>query len=56
MAISVEKLSDACGAEIKGVDLREKLSEDDKRVIEDAFHENVVVVFRDQGLQISLVD
>ncbi|MEL0323987.1 MAG: TauD/TfdA family dioxygenase, partial [Rhodospirillales bacterium] len=50
MAIKVEKLSDACGAEIKGVDLREKLSDSDKEAIEDAFHENVVVVFRDQDL------
>jgi len=50
MAIKVEKLSDACGAEIKGVDLREKLSDADKEAIEAAFHENVVVVFRDQDL------
>lgn len=50
MAITVEPLSDACGAEIKGVDLREALDPDTVAAIEQAFHEHVVVVFRGQDL------
>ncbi len=50
MSITVEPLSNACGAEIKGVDLREPISEATAREIEDAFHEHVVVVFRDQDI------
>ncbi len=48
MSISVEKLSDACGALISGVDLHQKLSGGDREVIEAAFHEHVVIVFRNQ--------
>ena len=50
MAITVEPLSDACGAEIKGVDLREELDQDTVAAIEQAFHDNLVVVFRGQDL------
>lgn len=50
MAITVEPLSDACGAEIKGVDLRQELDPDTVAAIEQAFHEHIVVVFRGQDL------
>ncbi|MBK20345.1 MAG: hypothetical protein CMM52_16055 [Rhodospirillaceae bacterium] len=50
MAITVEPLSDACGAEIKGIDLREPIPESTMKEIEDAFHEHVVVVFRGQDI------
>ncbi len=50
MAITVEPLSEACGAEIKGVDLREELDADTVKAIEDAFHEHVVVLFRGQDI------
>lgn len=50
MAITVTPLSDACGAEISGVDLRQPLDAGTVRAIEDAFHEHVVVVFRGQNL------
>lgn len=50
MSITVEPLSDACGAEIKGVDLREELDSATVKAIEDAFHEHVVVVFRGQDI------
>lgn len=50
MTITVEPLSPACGAEIKGVDLREPLDAETVAAIEEAFHEHVVVVFRDQDI------
>jgi taurine dioxygenase len=50
MTISVTPLSDACGAEISGVDLRAPLDGSTVRAIEDAFHQHVVVVFRGQDL------
>ena len=50
MSIIVEPLSDACGAEIKGVDLREEMDSETVKAIEDAFHKHVVVVFRGQDI------
>ena len=50
MCITVHPMSDACGAEIKGVDLRQPLEAQTVREIEQAFHDNVVVVFRDQEI------
>ena len=50
MTISVEPLSPALGAEIKGVDLRRPLDDATVRAINAAFDEHVVVVFRDQDL------
>ena len=47
MSITVEPLSNACGAEIKGIDLSEPISKANAREIETAFHEYVVVVSRD---------
>jgi alpha-ketoglutarate-dependent taurine dioxygenase len=50
MTMSVEPLSPALGAEIKGVDLRRPLDDATVRAINAAFDEHVVVVFRDQEL------
>ncbi len=50
MSITVEPLSEACGAEIKGVDLSQPLDAETVKAIEEAFHEHVVVVFRGQDL------
>lgn len=50
MPITVQPLSDACGAEIKGVDLRQPIDDETKRQIEHTFHEHVVVVFRGQDI------
>ena len=50
MSITVQPLSDACGAEIKGIDLQKPIDEDTKIKIENAFHDHVVVVFRDQDI------
>ena len=48
--IEVKRLSDAIGAEIRGVDLREELDDDTVRAIEDAWHEHQVILFRDQEI------
>lgn len=50
MSVIIERLSDACGAAIRGVDLRKKLSEEEKDKIRSAFHKHVVVVFPGQTL------
>ena len=50
MTMSVEPLSPALGAEIKGVDLRRPLDDATVKAINAAFDEHVVVVFRDQDL------
>ena len=50
MSITVQPMSDACGAEIKGVDLHQPVDAQTVGEIEQAFHENVVVVFRDQEI------
>ncbi len=50
MAITVTPLSAACGAEISGVDLREKLSPDDVAAIHRAWLDHLVIVFRGQDL------
>lgn len=49
-AFAVEPLSPILGASIKGLDLREPLSEDAKRAVYDAFLEYHVLCFRDQQL------
>jgi taurine dioxygenase len=46
----VKPLSDALGAEIIGVDLSQPLDDQTARSIEDAWHENLVLVFRDQKI------
>ena len=50
MPITVEPLSPALGAEIKGLDLRQPLGEAAIKVINAAFDQHIVVVFRDQEL------
>ena len=50
MPITVTPLSDACGAEISGANLREPLDAATVRAIEEAFHQHVVAVFRGQDL------
>jgi taurine dioxygenase len=51
--IDVIPLSDAIGAEIRGVDLREPLSEDAVRTIEQAWYEHVIILFRDQDITLD---
>lgn len=50
MGISVEPLSDIMGAEIRGVDLKRPLDPETVAAIEDAWHEHIVLLFRDQDL------
>ena len=50
MAITVNRLSDALGAEITGIDLSAPLDDGQFAEILDAFHENLIVVIRDQDL------
>ena len=49
-AVTVVRGGAALGAEIQGVDLRERLSEVDFQVIHDALVEHEVLVFRDQDV------
>lgn len=51
--IEVNRLSDAIGAEIIGVDLRDPLDSETFRAIEDAWHEHQVILFRDQDISIE---
>ena len=48
--ISVEKLGDALGAEVRGVDLSQPMSDENFQQISDAWLENLVLVFPDQAL------
>ena len=48
--IQVNRLSDAIGAEIQGVDLSDELDADTVRAIEDAWHEHQIILFRDQDI------
>ena len=48
--LTVQKLCGALGAEVLGVDLSRSLDDDTGRVIVDAFHEHIVLVFHDQSL------
>lgn len=50
MAISVERLSEPCGAEISGTDIRKPLSSADVAAIEQAFLDHGVLLFREQTL------
>ncbi len=47
----VIKLSSALGAEIRGVDASGSLDEETRRFVIDAWHDNLVVVLRDQSLE-----
>ena len=48
--IEVEKLSGACGAVISGIDLAEDINEQRLGEVKRAFHENLVIFFRDQDM------
>ena len=48
--IKVKPLSGGCGAEIFGVDLSEDLGNETFAEVQRAFHENLVIFFRDQDL------
>ena len=48
--IEIIPLSSAIGAEIKGIDLRDPLSAEVQRVVEQAWFDHVIVLFRDQHL------
>ncbi len=50
MSITVTPMSNACGAEISGIDLRDPIDAATVKAIEDAFHEHVVLVFRGQDI------
>ena len=50
MDLDVRPISDALGAEIAGLDLREPLNAATVAAIEHAWHEHIVLVFRDQDL------
>src|SRR5262245_62422353 len=49
-AITVHKLHPFIGAEVRGVDLSHPLDDDALRQIRDAWHDNAMLVFRDQNL------
>lgn len=51
--IEVNRLSDAIGAEIRGVDLRAALDEETVAAILDAWHEHQIILFRDQDISIE---
>jgi taurine dioxygenase len=50
MSLIVKPLSPALGAEIAGVDLREELSTETVAAIVDAWHQYLVILFRNQSL------
>jgi taurine dioxygenase len=50
MALNIRKLSNALGAEVNGVDLTRALSDSELEEIRNAWHEHLLLVFRDQHL------
>ena len=48
MAVTVNPLSDACGAEILGVDMKAALSNDDASTIYQGWLNHLVIVIRNQ--------
>jgi len=48
--IEITPISGALGAEVTGIDLSKPLDSNDEKLIEDAFHEHLVLCFRDQQL------
>lgn len=51
--ICIRPLSSALGVEITGVDLREKITDEDFAAMEKAWHENIVILFRNQNLTVE---
>ncbi len=50
MSLDITPISDALGAEVRGLDLREPLDGATISDLVDAWHEHIVLVFRDQDL------
>ena len=50
MSFEIYKLSKSLGAEVKGIDLHETLKPSIKTKLNDAFVENIILVFRNQNL------
>ena len=50
MSLTIQPLSSAIGAEVKGLDLREPLDRETRARVLDAFHEHVLLLFRGQDL------
>ena len=50
MAIEFIPVSDAIGAEVRGVDLTQPISAEDRAAIDQALNDHVVLVFRNQDL------
>ena len=50
MSVSVIPLSDALGAEVRGVDTRAPLDDATRAALIDAWHQHIVLLFRDQDL------
>ncbi|MAF47613.1 MAG: TauD/TfdA family dioxygenase [Rhodospirillales bacterium] len=50
MDLDVRRLSPACGGEISGVDLRQSLDAQTVAAIHAAWHEHLVILFRDQDI------
>ena len=51
--IEVTPLSGACGAVVSGIDLSEDLDEQRLGEVRRAFHENLVIFFRDQDMSLD---
>ena len=49
MTITVTPLADACGAQISGIDMRQKPSLKDIELIYEAWLKHLVIVIRDQS-------
>ena len=49
-SIEIFPLSDAIGAEIRGIDLRKPLTEESIRIVKQAWFDHLIVLFRDQKL------
>jgi len=48
--IEINRLSDAIGAEVRGVDLREELDQETANALLDAWHEHQILLFRGQDI------
>ena len=51
--IEINRLSDAIGAEIRGIDLSQELDGETVAAILDAWHEHQIILFRDQDISIE---
>ena len=53
MTVKIQRMSEAIGAEIQGIDLSRPLDDDDVTKIRDAILENAIVLFRNQEITIQ---